>query len=58
MENSIDISKYKKIFENVRQEILKSQYKAMQAVNKEMIYMYWNIGKIISENIEWGKQIY
>ena len=25
-------------------------------VNTEMIYMYWNIGKIISENIEWGNK--
>lgn len=56
MENEIDISKYKKIFENIKQEVLKSQYKAMQAVNTEMIYMYWNIGKIISENIEWGNK--
>ena len=56
MENSIDISKYKEIFENIRQEILKSQYRAMQAVNTEMIYLYWNIGKIISENIEWGNK--
>ena len=46
MENGIDISKYKKIFENIRQEILKSQYKAMQVVNKELIFMYWHIGKI------------
>jgi len=37
------------IFENIKQEVLKSQYKAMQAVNTEMIYMYWNIGKIIME---------
>ena len=37
MENEIDISKYKEIFENIRQEILKSQYKAMQVVNKELI---------------------
>ena len=56
MENEIDISKYKQIFENIKQEVLKSQYKAMQAVNTEMIYMYWNIGKIISENIEWGNK--
>ena len=56
MENVIDISKYKQIFENIKQEVLKSQYKAMQAVNTEMIYMYWNIGKIISENIEWGNK--
>ena len=35
MENEIDISKYKEIFENIRQEILKSEYKAMQEVKKE-----------------------
>lgn len=35
---------------------MKSQYKAMQVVNTEMIYMYWNIGKIISDNIEWGNK--
>ena len=56
MENYIDINKYKEIFENIKQEVLKSQYKAMQAVNTEMIYMYWNIGKIISANIEWGNK--
>lgn len=44
------------IVENIKQEVPKSQYKAMQEVNKELIYMYWNIGKIISENIEWGNK--
>ena len=29
MENETDISKYKQIFENIKQEVLKSQYKAM-----------------------------
>lgn len=53
MEKEIDIGKYKQIFKHIKQEVLKSQYKAMQAVNTEMIYMYWNIGRIISENIEW-----
>ncbi len=56
MENEIDISRYKEIFENIKQEILKSQYKAMQAVNTEMIYMYWNIGKIILDNTDWGNK--
>lgn len=56
MENEIDISRYKEIFENIKQEVLKSQYKAMQVVNTEMIYMYWNIGKIISANIKWGNK--
>ena len=56
MKNEIDVSKYKEIFENIKQEILKSQYKAMQAVNKELIYMYWHIGKIILYNSEWGNK--
>ena len=56
MENEIDMDKYKKILENIRQEILKSQYKAMQAVNTELIYMYWSIGKIIYDNTEWGNR--
>lgn len=49
-------NKYKEIFENIKDEILKSQYKAMQVVNKELIYMYWHIGKIILENSEWGNK--
>lgn len=49
-------NKYKKIFENIKDEILKFQYKAMQVVNKELIYMYWHIGKIILKNSEWGNK--
>lgn len=54
MENDIEINKYKEILENVKKEILKSQYRAMQIVNKELIFMYWHIGKIILENGKWG----
>lgn len=56
MENEIDIGKYKQIFENIKQEVLKSQYKAMQIVNKELIFMYWHIGKIIGDNSKWGNK--
>ena len=55
MENEIDIGKYKQIFENIK-EVLKSQYKAMQIVNKELIFMYWHIGKIIGDNSKWGNK--
>ena len=55
MEN-IEINKYNEIFKNIKQEVLKSKYKAIQTVNKELIYMYWNIGKIILENSEWGNK--
>lgn len=56
MENNIDSNKYKEIFENVRSEILKSQYKAIQTVNKELIFMYWHIGRIIVDNSKWGNK--
>lgn len=56
MENNIEIRKYKEILENVKTEILKSQYRAMQIVNKELIFMYWHIGKIILENSKWGNK--
>lgn len=49
-------NQYKEIFENIKNEILKSQYRAMQVVNKEMIFMYWHIGKIILDNSEWGNK--
>lgn len=56
MLNEIDTNNYKNIFENIKQEILKSQYQAMQAINKELIFMYWHIGKIILENSQWGNK--
>ena len=56
MVNKTDINNYKNILENVKQEILKSQYKAMQDVNRELMYMYWHIGNIILENSEWGNK--
>ena len=36
----IDINEYKEILSSIKNEILKSQYRAMQVVNVEMIYMY------------------
>lgn len=53
---NLDNNLYKEIFDNIKLEILKSQYKAMQLVNKELIFMYWHIGKIILENSEWGNK--
>ena len=34
----IDINEYKEIPSSIKNEILKSQYRAMQVVNVEMIY--------------------
>lgn len=52
----VDKNQYKEIFENIKNEILKSQYKAMQVVNRELVFMYWNIGKIILENAKCGNK--
>ncbi len=49
-------NQYKEILESIKDEVLRSQYRAMQVVNKEMIFMYWHIGKIILDNSEWGNR--
>ena len=36
MKNEMDISKYKLIFENIKIEVAKSQYKTMQAITKSL----------------------
>ena len=47
---------YINVFENIKQQIKISQHKAILNANKEMILMYWNIGKLIDDNIEWGNK--
>ena len=56
MDNKININKYKLLLENIKQEVLNAQYKAIYAVNKELMFMYWHIGKIILENTQWGNK--
>ena len=37
-----------------------AQYEAMKAVNKEMIPLYWDIGRLITEkqlSLGWGKSV-
>lgn len=53
MERRIDINKYKSLLENIKQEVLNAQYKAIYTVNKELMLMYWHIGNIILENAQW-----
>lgn len=40
--------------------ILPTQYEALEAVNKEMIASYWEIGRWITEQqaaLDWGKSV-
>ena len=44
-----DIIQYNNDFENIIAIIERSKARAIRAVNAEMIEMYWQIGKYISE---------
>lgn len=60
MEDLLINEEYEKFIYKIVNEIRNSQYEAMKQVNKELINMYWNIGKDIYEEQSknnWGKSI-
>ncbi|KZX10133.1 hypothetical protein MBCUR_18680 [Methanobrevibacter curvatus] len=51
-------SNQKEFIKNIKEKIHKSQYIALKSVNKELINLYWDIGKYINNIDEsWGKSI-
>lgn len=51
---------YKNLLMEVKQKIRSAQYEALKAVNKQLIALYWDIGKIIvtrQEGASWGKSV-
>lgn len=44
------------IIEQIKNQIKRSQQRAILNANKEMIVLYWNIGKVIHERKEWGNK--
>ncbi len=51
---------YKQFLTEVKERIRSARYEAMKAVNKEMIQLYWDIGKQIVEKQKesgWGKSV-
>ena len=60
MTDIVNYDNYDKDFGNIIEIIEKSKARAIKAVNAEMIEMYWQIGKYISEktiNNGWGKGV-
>ena len=56
----IDNTQFTSFVTDIKEKILSSQYQALKAVNKELIELYWDIGKTIvqrQENFGWGKSI-
>lgn len=51
---------FKNFVVEVKSLILESQYKALKTVNKELINLYWNLGKFIVEKqkkYSWGDSV-
>lgn len=51
---------YVALLTSVKERIRAAQYEALRAVNKELVVMYWDIGKIIAERQEakgWGTSV-
>jgi hypothetical protein len=45
---------YFKILKDIKERIRNAQYQAILGVNREQIILFWNIGKVISENVKYG----
>ena len=53
-------SDYSLFLSDIKEKIKKAQYAAMKAVNTELVLLYWEIGKSISEKKRqqgWGKSV-
>ena len=49
-------NEYLNTIESIKKEIKSAQYKAAVSVNRELITLYYNIGKIINEHKAWGNK--
>ncbi|MCF0235121.1 MAG: DUF1016 family protein [Bacteroidaceae bacterium] len=59
-ESPLNSAEYFNFKEEITNRIRSAQYDAMKAVNKEMLDLYWEIGRRISEqqtNLGWGKSV-
>jgi len=60
MGSKFNMTEYKIFLLEIKEQIRKAQYIALRSVNRELIKLYWNIGKRIVENQKlfgWGKSI-
>lgn len=56
----ISTTDYKAFLEEIKEHVYKSQYEALKQVNKQLIQLYWSIGKAIVEKQQkfgWGKSV-
>ena len=51
---------YTNFIGTIKERIRSAQYEALKTVNKELVGLYWDIGKMISEKqkeLGWGKSV-
>ncbi|MBF6612285.1 MAG: DUF1016 family protein [Chloroflexi bacterium] len=51
---------YKLVLQSLKERVAQAQYQALKAVNKELIELYWDVGRIIVEKqaeLGWGKSV-
>ncbi len=57
---SLASTEYQSFRDEITKRIRSAQYEALKAVNKEMIALYWEIGRRITEQqttLGWGKSV-
>ena len=52
----INDKNYIEVVNDVKKRIAEAQSGAYSSVNKELIYLYWNVGRIINEKSVWGNK--
>lgn len=58
--NSIIPDNYQSLLVDIKERIRAAQYNALRAVNRELVSLYWDIGKLIVERQSgetWGKSV-
>lgn len=53
-----EIQQYSTLLKQVKQRVLYAQQRAIYAANEELLRMYWDLGKMLSESQQrdgWGK---
>ncbi len=50
----INTNEYFVVLERIKNQIHNAQYRAVLGANREQILLYWNIGRVIIENTQYG----
>lgn len=59
-DKSVVIKEYSQILLDIKARVQQAQVKAVLAANKELLMLYWDIGKMLAEKIEaaaWGAKV-